>query len=586
MQKILGIKYGGHDSSAALLINGKLIAACAQERYTRDKHSWLFPKDAAMDCLRIAGITIDQIDEIAFVNDLNLFIRKKYLIPALNSDERLDFLLKEMERTFNTYNNITTPKYIIGPINTNIMNKIIRKNLNYKGSIKYYRHHLCHVASAYYPSGFKDALCFSIDGVGEYETGLIASGKSGRIKVLNSENEYPNSLGLLYSAITYYLGWKHHCDEGIIMGLAPYGNALAKVPGQKNKTYKSIFKEILTAENNFKYKINLDYIDYYTARDKWITDKFTKIFGPKRNWNDPILKRHKDIAAALQDQLEFIVLNQLRKAKKKYKLNKLCLSGGVALNCSLNGKIVKSKIFKEVFIQPASGDDGCAYGACLLSYISNKKKLLPKKMHNFYKGSSFSNKEIEKNLLDSKIKYKYSDNIYYEISKYLKDGKIIGWFQGSSEFGPRALGNRSILCRPYPKEMKDYLNKRVKFREEFRPFAPSVLSEHRNDFFDINQESPHMLIACKIKKNKIKTIPAIVHIDGTCRVQTVKKDINEKFYNLIKAFYKMTGVPVLLNTSFNIKGQPIVNTPEEAIDTFKSTNIDILAIGNYILNKD
>ena len=570
MKYILGIQYGGHDTSATLLVDGKLVAACAQERYTRDKHSRLFPKEAVKDCLSIGGITIDQVDEIAFVNDLKLMIRDMYLKPAIKNDQRLDFLFDDMER-------LTIMKN---------MDQLIRKNLNYKGSIKYYRHHLCHVASSYYPSGFKDALCMSIDGVGEYETGIIASAKSGKIKILNNDNVYPNSLGLLYSAITHYLGWKHHCDEGIIMGLAPYGNSSAKIPGQKNKTYKSIFKKILIEEKNFKYKVNLDYIDYYSIRDKWVTDKFIKIFGPKRNWNDSLTTHHKNIAAALQDQLEIVVLNQLKKARKKFKLNKLCLAGGVALNCSLNGKIVKKKIFKEIFIQPASGDDGVAYGACLLAYSSKKKNFLPKKMHDFYKGSFFSKQEIEKQLLKSEVEYKCPKNFYNEVSNYLKQGKIVGWFQGGSEFGPRALGNRSILCRPYPNEMKDHLNIRVKFREEFRPFAPSVLNEYRNDFFHINQDNPHMLISCNIKRDKIKTIPAVVHIDETCRVQTVKKDINERFYNLLKEFHKMTDIPVLLNTSFNVKGQPIVNTPDEAIETFKSTNIDVLAIGDFILSKN
>jgi len=570
MKNILGIKCSGHDTSAALLIGGKLVAACAQERYTRDKHSRLFPKEAALDCLMIAGIKIDQVDEIAFVDDLKLHIRNIYLKPAIESDERLDFLFKDIDRLKQM----------------NDMDQIIRKNLNYKGIINYYRHHLCHVASSYYPSGFKDALCLSIDGVGEYETGLIASAKSGNIKILNNENVYPHSLGLLYSAITHYLGWKHHCDEGIIMGLAPYGNSLDKVPGQKNKSYRSIFKKILTKEKDFKYKVNLEYVNYYSERNKWVTDKFIKIFGPKRKWSDPLSKHHKNIAAALQDQLEHVVLNQLKVARKKFKLSKLCLSGGVALNCSLNGKIAKSKIFKEIFVQPASGDDGCTYGASLLAYAKSKKKFMPKKMHNFYKGSIFTNNQIKKEILKSNVKYECPKNLYKNVSNHLEKGKIVAWFQGGSEFGPRALGNRSILCRPYPNEMKDHLNTRVKFREEFRPFAPSVLNEYRDEFFHINQDSPHMLMACKIKKDKRKIIPAIVHVDGTCRVQTVKKDINKKFYNLINEFYKITGVPVLLNTSFNVKGQPIVNTPLEAIETFKSTNIDVLAIGDFVLSKN
>ena len=569
MKYVLGIKYGGHDSSAALLINGKLVAACAQERYTRDKHSKLFPKEAINDCLKAAGIKINQIQELAFVNDLKMMIRELYLKTALKNDDRLKFLLNDIYRIKEWQN----------------MDKIIRSKLGYKGPIRYYRHHLCHVASSYFPSGFKNALCLSIDGVGEFETGIIASGKSGKIKILNNDNVYPNSLGLLYSAITHYLGWKHHCDEGIIMGLAPFGDSRSKIIRKKNISYLSIFKKILQEKENFNYKVNLDYIDYFSARDKWVTDKFIKIFGPKRNWNQPLTQHHKNIAAALQDQLENVVLNQLKKARKIFKFDKLCLAGGVALNCSLNGKISKSKIFKEIFIQPASGDDGTAYGAALLAYSKNKKNYVPKKMHNFYKGSNFSNGQIKNQLLKSKVKFTKPKNLYKEVSKYLKNGKIIGWFQGGAEFGPRALGNRSILCRPYPNSMKDHLNKRVKFREEFRPFAPSVLNEFREEFFHISQDSPHMLMACRAKKNKIKSIPATVHIDGTCRVQTVKKDINLKFYNLIKNFYEESGVPVLLNTSFNIKGQPIVNTPKQAVETFKSTKIDVLAIGDYLLTK-
>ena len=272
MKNILGITYGGHDTSAALLVNGRLVAACAQERYSRDKHSRLFPKDAVEDCLSIAGLNIDQIDQIAFVNDIKSKIRKTYLEPALKNDERLNFLFKNIEQMKKTNN----------------MENIVRKNLNYKGIIKFYRHHLCHVASSYYASGFKNALCLSIDGVGDYESGIIASGKSGKIKILNNENQYPHSLGLLYSAITHYLGWKHHCDEGIIMGLASYGNPLEKIPGQK-QTYRSIFEKILLKEKDFIYKINLDYIDYYSERDKWVTNKFIKIFGPKKKMGRPII---------------------------------------------------------------------------------------------------------------------------------------------------------------------------------------------------------------------------------------------------------------------------------------------------------
>ena len=568
MIKILGIKYGGHDTSAALLINGKIVAAAAQERYTHDKHSRIFPIDAIKDCLKIGKISINDIDEIAYVNDINLLIREMYLRPALNNDHRLDFLIKDLEKIDKIYN----------------FKEKIRKELKFKGKIKNYRHHLCHVASSYYSSGFKNALCLSIDGFGEHETGMFVSGVNGKLNILSKENVYPHSLGLLYSAITYFLGWKNHCDEGIIMGLASYGNSKNKIPGS-NKSYLSVFREILEDKKNLKYHINSNFIDYYTTRNKWVTEKFVKIFGKKRDYKNKITQHHKDIAAALQDRLEEIVLSHLRYAKKKYKFDKLCLAGGVALNCSLNGKIAKSKIFDEIFVFPASGDDGCAVGACFLSYKDKVKKFSPKRNMNFYIGSSFSDKKIEQEAKKLKLKFKRSKNIYSEVAGYLKEGKIVAWFQGGAEFGPRALGNRSILCKPFPIKMRDHLNKRVKFREEFRPFAPSVLDKYQKDFFELDQDSPHMLIATKVKKNKKNLIPAVVHIDDTCRVQTVKKNINERFYDLIESFNKLTKIPVLLNTSFNVKGQPIVNTPSEALETFKSTNIDVLAIGDFVLIK-
>ena len=567
--KVLGIKYGGHDTSAALMIDGKLIAACAQERYTHDKHSRLFPNDAARDCLKIGNISINQVDEVAFVNDIKTFIREIYLKPAINDDVRLDFLYKDIDKLLKLYNS----------------EKIIRENLNYKGKINFYRHHLCHVASSYYPSGFKEALCFSIDGMAESETGIIASAKPGLIKVLHDKNVYPHSLGLLYSAITDFLGWKHHCDEGIIMGLAPYGNAMAKIPNS-NETYISVFEEILKDIGDFRYTINLELVDYYTGRDKWVTEKFKKIFGRRRIYDEPILDHHKNIAAALQLRLEQIILGQLRLAKETYGFSKLCLSGGVALNCSMNGKIEQSRLFDEIFVQPASGDDGCAIGACYLASAKSKDvSKISKKMHNSYLGSRFSMKAIEDTLLKSKLKFNKPKNIHKTIAKKLEEGKIVGWFQNASEFGPRALGNRSILCRPYPKEMKDHLNKQVKFREEFRPFAPSVLDKFQKDYFNINQDSPHMLIATHVKKEKKNIIPAVVHIDDTCRVQTVKKEINESFYLLLEAFYELTKIPVILNTSFNVKGQPMINTPAEAINTFKNTKIDVLAVGDFVIEK-
>lgn len=298
--KILGIKYGGHDTSAALMIDGKLIAACAQERYTKDKHSRKFPLEAINDCLKIGKISINDIDEIAYVNDIKTLLREIYLKPALKSFTRFKFLLNDFNKFLKLFNT----------------EKIVRKKLNYKGKINFYRHHLCHIASAYYPSGFENALCLSLDGMAENETGMIAEANSGKISILNAKNLYPDSLGLFYSAITDYLGWKHHCDEGIIMGLAPYGDPNKTVP-KTNKSYKEIFDEILVEKNEFEFKINLNYVDYYTSRSKWVTDKFKKIFGEKRKYSDPLTNHHKNIAAALQSKLESFVIKQLKAAKKK-----------------------------------------------------------------------------------------------------------------------------------------------------------------------------------------------------------------------------------------------------------------------------
>ena len=568
MSNILGIKYGGHDTSAAIMINGKIIAACAQERFSLDKHSRKFPIDAINECLKIAKLKIKDIDEVAFVNDLKSYIREIYLKPAINDDSRLKFMFDDIERINRAYN----------------MDSIIRKKLKIKGKKNFYRHHLCHVASAYYPSGFKNALCVSLDGVGEYETGMIVGGKNGELKVLSSENFYPDSLGLVYSAITFFLGWKHHCDEGIIMGLAPYGNSKNLVPGTK-KTYISIFREIIIEKGDFNYKINPYYMDYYNQRDKWVSKNFIKIFGKKRQYKEKITQHHKDIAAALQQRLEEVVLKQLRKAKKKFKFENLCLAGGVSLNCSMNGEILKKKIFKKIFVTPASGDDGCAIGACYLAYKKRKKKMLPKTKYDFYLGSTFSSSSVKNTIIKNKVKFNKPKNLFKITADFLAKGKIVAWFQNGAEFGPRALGNRSIICKPYPKEMKDYLNSRVKFREEFRPFAPAVLERYQKKFFDLDQISPHILIACKVKKKEKQNIPAVVHVDDTCRVQTVNKSFNLKFNNLLEAFYKLTKIPVLLNTSFNVKGQPIVNNPQQAIDTFKKTNIDVLIIDDYILIK-
>ena len=567
--KILGICYGGHDTSATLMIDGKLVAACEEERYNKEKHTRSFPSSAINDCLQKFNLKINEIDEIAVIYDPIYGIRETYLKTALEDEKRINFLINDIEK-IKLLNNIK---------------EIIKDNTGFTGKISYHLHHLCHFASSYFVSGFEDALLASYDGMGEIECTLLGIGKKGEISVVHEGNRYPHSLGLFYSAITHYLGWKHHSDEGIIMGLAPFGNSKNIVPNS-SKTYKEIFEEIIIETGDYNFEIDKSWIAYHYVRDTWISQKFIETFGPKRNFDDTLEQHHKDIAAALQDRIEEIIIHQLKNAKKQFGLKKLCLAGGVGLNCSLNGKIIKEKIFDEIFVQPASGDSGAAIGACFLAHQKLAGTLKPKKYHDFYLGSSFSDNDIELVLKSRNIIFEKSEDIFSKVASELFNKKIIGWFQKSAEFGPRALGNRSILTSPFPKEMKDILNKRVKFREEFRPFAPSILAEFTEEYFEIKQESPHMLIAVDVKKEKINEIPAVVHVDNTARVQTVTEQNNPEFRKLLEQFFKISQIPVLLNTSFNVKGQPIVNSPEDALDCFLSTNIDVLAIGRYFISKE
>ena len=566
---ILGVLPIGNDTAAALMIDGKIVAACEEERYTREKHSKLFPRHAISDCLKIGGITIDQVDEVAIALDTIDLIREAYLRPALENKERIDFVIYDIDRIRNSYR----------------MEERIRALTSFKGPINCYRHHNCHLASGYYPSGFQNAVLVSYDGRGEKETTVIAVGHGGNIEIINNRNYYPHSLGLLYSAITFYLGWKHHCDEGIIMGLSPYGNPQGIIPGH-TRTYYDVFSEILKETGDYDFIVDQSWMAYFEKRGVWVSEKFRNLFGPKREPGENITGHHKNIAAALQERLEDVVLNQLQKARKEFGLQNLVISGGVGLNCSMNGKILGSGLFNKVFVPAASGDAGTAIGACYLAHkASHDDHHVPIKMHNFYLGSHFTTNEVNQAIKASGLAFTKPAHLYDLVAQRIAEGKIIGWFQGNAEFGPRALGNRSILCRPFPAEMKDIINARVKFREPFRPFAPTILWEYAHEYFQIHQESPHMLMAVQVLPDKRDIIPAVVHVDGSSRVQTVKPENNQKLFDLLKAFHQRTGIPVILNTSFNIKGQPIVNTPQEAIDCYKTTNIDCLIIHDYFIEK-
>ena len=567
---ILGLNYGGHDTSACLMKNGNLIAACEEERYIKQKHTRDFPKNAINDCLKKANLSINDVDEITLSYDPRLLKTENF--DNLLSETRKNFKITELQKL----KELRKQDFDLGDF--------VRKELGYSGKITSHLHHLCHLASCYYPSGFNDALVISHDGIGEVDCSLMATASDGEISIFHHGNQWPNSLGLLYAAITDYLGWKYNSDEGIVMGLAPYGDD-TKLVKSTEKTYRDIFREIIST-NDLDYEIDRSWIAFHEVRSKWVSDKFVNTFGPRRISEGKIEEHHKHIACALQNRLEEIILSQLKDCKEKFGLKKLCFAGGIALNCSLNGKILQSGLFDEIFVPPASGDNGTAIGACYLSTKNMRSDLSTKRFDNYYIGSEFSNEIIENSLRKKNVIYSKPKNLEKFVAQKLNDQKIIGWFQGGAEFGPRALGNRSILTAPFPKEMKDILNSRVKFREEFRPFAPAILSEMANEFFEITQPSPHMLIAVTVKSDKISKIPAVVHVDNSARVQTVDNLNNPKFRKLLEAFHDETGCPVLLNTSFNVKGQPIVNSPNDAIDCFLSTNIDVLAIGDFIIEKN
>jgi len=568
-QVVLSLNPIGHDTSAALMINGEVIAACEQERYSKDKHSRLFPIDAVNDCLSIGGVSLSDVNLMAVPWEPDLMVREFYLRNALENDKRLEFLKNDLHRIKELFD----------------IEDVIREKTGYQGRIEFVNHHMSHLASTYYSSGYDDALVVSYDGAGETDTMAIATGEGSKITVRENNNQYPHSLGLLYAAVTYFLGWQYACDEGIVMGLASLGDPHAKIP-DKDLTYLDVFENTVMVKDDFTFELDFPtYMNFYEARNVWVGEKFKEYFGEKREPESELTQHHMNIAAGLQKRLEDVVIGQLVTAKEKYGKNKLCISGGVGLNCSMNGVIASKDIFDEVFVVPAAGDAGTTIGACYLGHELLGNEISIKQRHDFYLGARFNEDDILAALADYDLSYYKSDQLYEDTAKRLASGKILAWCQGGAEFGPRALGNRSILTKPYPAGMKDYVNAQVKFREAFRPFAPAVLFEHVDDYFHVTQECPHMLMAVQAKDESKEKIAATVHVDNTCRVQTVKKENNGRFWNLLSAFHKETGIPVLLNTSFNVKGQPIVNNPKEAIETLLSTKIDCLVVGDYIIDK-
>ncbi len=595
MKSILGISAFYHDSAAALLIDGKIIAAAQEERFTRKKHDPGYPYNSIKYVLNEAKLELSQIDQIVF-----------YEKPFLKFERLLETFLAFAPKGFTTFlmaipiwlrEKLFQKKFIFDQLKRN------DKNFNDIEKISFSEHHFSHAASAFYPSPYEEAVILTLDGVGEWATSTIAIGKENKISIIK-EIHFPHSLGLLYSAFTYYTGFKVNSGEYKVMGLAPYGEP---------KYADMILKELIDLKEDGSFRLNMKYFNFATGLTM-TNDKFSNLFGHKaRDPNKELLTQfHMDIASSIQEVIEKIVLKLVKSIKAETKIENLCLAGGVALNCVANGKIVKNKIFKNVWIQPASGDAGGSLGAAMAFWHQELSKPRVNKskdnMNGSFLGPKFNEKIIENSLNALSCKFTKYDNetLIEKVANELKNGKIVGWFQGRMEFGPRALGCRSIIADPRSEKMQKNLNLKIKFRESFRPFAPSVLREDLNDWFDLNCDSPYMLLVANVKENiqikeneknkklfgierlnlKRSTIPAVTHVDYSARIQTVHKETNPKYYELLKSFKKKTNCPVLVNTSFNIRGEPIVCSVEDAFKCFMGTELDVLVCENFILQKE
>ncbi len=588
--RILGISAYFHDSAVALIEDGEIIYASQEERFSRIKHDSSFPKRALKNLLKFNNLKLNQIDHIVFFEK-----------PFLKFERLVETYLAFAPKGFKQFL-FSMPIWLKQKL---FMKKEIIDELKKfepkfeKKKLFFSEHHLSHAASAFYPSPFKKALIFTADGVGEWATTTVGIGSQNNINILKEIN-FPSSLGLLYSAFTYYIGFKVNSGEYKLMGLAPYG---------KPKYANLIKSKLLDLKDDGSFRLNQDYFDYSTGF-KMTNEKFSNLFkNPPRKPESSFKEIHMDIAASIQDVIESIVLKILESLKKEYSIENLCLAGGVALNCVVNGLIQKKKIFKNVWVQPAAGDAGGSLGAALaLWYMHLKKKRIinnKDSMKGAFIGPSFSNEDIKKSLDTLMVKYiKLEKNKLIKfVAKKISKGKIVGWFQNRMEFGPRALGARSIIADPRDKSMQKKLNLKIKFRESFRPFAPSVLQDQSNKWFNLDCNSPYMLIVSDLKKDKLITIkktnktlssineirskvPSITHVNNSARVQTVNKSTNPLYYDLIKEFFKITKTPLLINTSFNIRGEPIVCTPEDAYRCFMGTNLDILVLENFIIEKN
>ena len=593
MVSILGISAFYHDSAAAILVDGKILAAAQEERFTRKKHDSSYPFNAVEYVLKFSKLKLSEIDYIVF-----------YEKPFLKFERLLETYVAFAPRGFNQFTK-SMPAWLREKLfQKNLLLKLLKehdKSFSDEKKIYFSEHHLSHAASAFFPSPFKDAIVLTADGVGEWATTTVAVGNESDLSI-KKEIHFPHSLGLLYSAFTFYCGFKVNSGEYKLMGLAPYGEP----------KYANLIKDkLIHIKSDGSFKLSQDYFDYATGL-KMTNEKFHKLFGqnPRDSKKEKLTQFHMDIASSIQNVTEEVMVSMAVSLKREFNIKNLCLAGGVALNCVANGKILEKKIFDNIWVQPAAGDAGGSLGAALaLWHLELKKKRAEYKddMQGSYLGPSYSDDEIEQELknLNAKFQILNEKEIIEKTSESLKNGDAVGWFQGRMEFGPRALGGRSILGDPRSPTMQKNLNLKVKYRESFRPFAPSVLREDVDKWFNMNVDSPYMLLVAEILEDKkinmsdeekklfgieklnIKRsdIPAVTHVDYSARIQTVHKDTNPKYYSLIKKFKEKTNCSVLINTSFNVRGEPIVNTPKDAFNCFMGTELDKLVIGNFFLDK-
>tara|TARA_B100000700_G_scaffold117715_1_gene132448 strand:- start:2475 stop:4310 length:1836 start_codon:yes stop_codon:yes gene_type:complete len=593
MSYILGISAFYHDSAACILKDGKIIAAAQEERFTRKKHDPSYPYNAIEFVLNFTNLKLSEVNQIVFFE--KPFLKFERLLETYVAFAPKGFISFAKAMPLWIKEKLFQKNFLFNKLKSHDDNYISDKNIFFSD------HHLSHASSAFFPSPFNEAVVLTADGVGEWATTTVAIGKNNDLEI-KKEIHFPHSLGLLYSAFTYYTGFKVNSGEYKLMGLAPYGSPI----------YEEKIKKLIDIKNDGTFRLDQSYFNYATGLTM-TNDKFNNLFGqkPRNPKIEKITQFHMDIAASIQKITEDVMINLAKSIRKEYGIKNLCLAGGVALNCVANGKILKEKIFDNIWIQPAAGDAGGSLGAALaLWYIEQKNSRvvnLNDDMRGSYLGTEFSQEEIEKELKSLGAKFEtlnYKDLINKTV-EFLSKEKAVGWFQGRMEFGPRALGCRSILGDPRSERMQKALNLKVKYRESFRPFAPSVLREDLSKWFDINVDSPYMLLVANVNSNKkiemtvkeqklfgidklnIKRseIPAVTHVDYSARVQTVTRDTNKKYYDLILKFKEKTGCPVLVNTSFNVRGEPIVNTPSDAFNCFMGTELDYLVIGDCILDK-